>query len=164
MVISQSYEGADSGTCYLKTQLPASDMEKATNFTTAAKANSSAVIPSSSAGSGGPTAANVGAIVGGVVGGMAGLAFILFLVIYITKRHRQQAEQDRTTLTSVNPIAAPMSSPGYAPSGRGHGRSGSTTHDAFAPTGGSYYPPTHTRQRSIYQAHDQGAPTAQQWV
>jgi len=170
-----TFVGLDSGSCYLKAQMPSTDFaaKDGTNYISCAKVNATAVAPlpstSSSPGSSqGPIKkSGTAAVVGGVIGGIALLVAVLVLIALIAKHRRKKIEERRATVTHVSqgPLEIqPMT--GIAPNdtrgiggGHHHVRSGSTAHDAFAPFGGSYYPPTHTRQRSIYQ--DRGE---QQWV
>ncbi|KAK5131750.1 hypothetical protein LTR08_000581 [Meristemomyces frigidus] len=163
-----TYSGLDSGSCYLKQQMPtASFVAKAgSNYISCSKVNataaaSSATSPSSSAATSAGAAAkksNTGAIAGGVVGGLAFLALLLLLIALLARHRRKKIEERRATVLHIS--HGPLEPQEMA--NAKHARSGSTAHDAFAPFGGSYYPPTHTRQRSIYQGHNE--PGVQQWA
>jgi len=159
-----TYVGLDTGSCYLKEQMPATDYapKNGTNYISCAKVNPTAVAPSvkpTSTGSpSGAKKSTTGAVAGGVVGGIALLLLLLLLIAILTKRRRKKVEERRANATHM--FHGPTETQDMthrSPSG-GHARTGSTAHDVFAPFGGSYYPPTHTRQRSIYQAPEQ------QWV
>lgn len=163
-----TFVGLDDGSCYLKQQLPASDFvaKNGTNYISCSKVDPTAAAPSptpSSNASSGKKKTLAGAIAGGVIGGLAFLALLLFLIAFIARRRRKKIEEKRATITHIiqGPIETQqMLDNSGAPAA--HGRSGSTAHDAFAPFGGSYYQPSHTRQRSIYLApHERGE---QQWV
>jgi len=151
-----TYVGLTSGNCYLKNKMPSSDFvaKSGNNYVSCTKFNVTEGSPEIITGTGRPqkSGGNIGAIAGGVIGGIAFLALLLLLIAFLAKRRQNKTEERRATVTHV--FQGPMEA---APTG-GHARSGSTAHDAFAPFGGSYHPPAHTRQRSIYQAPEQ------QWV
>jgi hypothetical protein len=112
------------------------------NFITCAKAN-----PPNNTGSGvTSTPEKAGIIAGVVIGGLILLGLLLFLIAFCAKRHRKKVEEKRATITHV--IQGRIEMQPYRPPD--HQRQGSTSHDVY-PNGGSYYPPTHTRQRSIYR-------------
>lgn len=163
-----TYDGLDSGSCYLKQQMPSTQYvsRNGSNYVSCAKVNATAVAPSVSTISGATTSrgakkGSAGIIAGGVVGGLAFLGLILLLVALIARNRRRKIERRRATITHIiqGPIEA-QEMINTSPA-RGHARSGSTAHDAFAPFGGSYYHPAHTRQRSIYQGQEPGET---QWV
>ena len=155
-----TYVGLDSGSCYLKAQLPSDNFvaKNGSNYISCSKVNATAVASLSGASSSAISSASgakktsAGAIAGGVFGGLAGLAIVLLLIALVARHRRKQIEERRATVTHVihGPFETqtpPMTS--NTPSRGGHARSGSTAHDAFAPFGSSYYPPAHTRQRSV---------------
>lgn len=109
----------------------------------------SAPQPGSTIGSKSGKKTPVGAIVGAVIGGVLLIGLLLLLVAFITKRKRKKVEQRRATIVT-HLTHGPIETQQLNPSG--HQRQVSTSHDVFAPFGGSYHAPkTHTRQRSIYQ-------------
>ncbi|EMC93143.1 hypothetical protein BAUCODRAFT_158899 [Baudoinia panamericana UAMH 10762] len=151
-----TYVGLDSGDCYLKQQMPAASYvgKSGRNYISCSKVIATAAASAMTAQSSNGKKGTTGAIVGGVIGGVAILALVLVLVALFTRRRRKQLEERRATGTHVfhGPVEAvdmTQSSPLS-----GHTRSGSTAHDAFAPYGGSYSTPTHTRQRSFYRGSD----------
>ena len=159
-----TYVGLDDGNCYLKSRMPnrAYVQKAGSNYVSCEKGNPNASAPSFSASSSSDAGDSssqkkipVGAVVGGVLGGIAFLASILFLIAYLAKRKRKKIEQRRATI--INHITHGPIETQQATS-PAHQRSGSTSHDVFAPFGGSYYPPQHTRQRSMYKDRDQ------QWI
>ena len=160
-----TYNGLDSGSCYLKTQMPIGDYvaKAGSNYISCAKVNATASASSASpkgTASGTAKKSNTGAIAGGVVGGLVFLGLLLLLVALIAKNRRKKIEERRATVLFAHHGPIETQETTNSPK---HGRSGSTAHDAFAPFGGSYYPPAHTRQRSIHQGHsEQGE--QQQWV
>ncbi|RMY38205.1 hypothetical protein D0866_02759 [Hortaea werneckii] len=143
-----TFVGVDGGTCYLKQQMPSGNYiaKNGNNYITCAKVDPSAAKPSpspSDAASGGAKKSNAGAVAGGVVGGIAFLALLLVLIAWIARRRRKKLEEKRATITHFihGPIETPqpLDNSNGGPGGRdGHGRSGSTAHDAFAPFGGFY--------------------------
>ncbi|KAI7551101.1 hypothetical protein KC331_g2765 [Hortaea werneckii] len=167
-----TFVGIDGGTCYLKQQMPSGNYiaKSGNNYVSCAKVDPSAAKPSpppSDAASGGAKKSNAGAVAGGVVGGIAFLALLLVLIAWIARRRRKKLEEKRATITHFihGPIETQqtLDNSNGGPDGRdGHGRSGSTAHDAFAPFGGSYYQHPHTRQRSIYQIPPESR--GPQWV
>lgn len=169
-----TFVGLDGGSCYLKSQMPEDSFEakNGTNYISCSKVDPNAAAPSPSitapASNNGGQKNNAGAVAGGVIGGIAFLALILVLIAWLARRRRKKIEEKRAAVTHLvhGPIETQQmlnnynfpSNPGVSGTGH-HGRSGSTAHDAFAPFGGSYYQPPHTRQRSVYQP-----PMEQQWV
>ena len=156
-----TYVGLDSGDCYLKRQLPLSQFVQnaGDNYISCVKTNSTAASPLPSSAPSGHRS-NKGAIAGGIVGGVVVLALLLALVAFVAKHRRKKIEERRASATNTysgDPLEA--TEPLYTRPPRSHGMSGSTAHDAFAPFGGSYYPSTHTRQRSIYQVEERGEMT-----
>ncbi|KAI7485497.1 hypothetical protein KC351_g3896 [Hortaea werneckii] len=143
-----TFVGIDGGTCYLKQQMPSGDYiaKNGNNYVSCAKVDPSAAKPSpspSDAASGGAKKSNAGAVAGGVIGGIAFLALLLVLIAWIARRRRKKLEEKRATITHFihGPIETQqiLDNSSGGPSGRdGHGRSGSTAHDAFAPFGGFY--------------------------
>lgn len=154
-----TYVGVDSGSCYFKGSMPNNTyVEKAeTNYISCAK-----IVPTQyKSQAAPPKKGNVGAIAGGVVGGIALLGLILFAVAFFARRRRRTLETRRATVTNVLGGAV---EPGrdYGHTLPMHQRSGSTSHDVFAPYGGTYTHPQyqpyqdspyqqHARQRSIYR-------------
>ena len=167
-----TFVGIDGGTCYLKQQMPSGDYiaKNGNNYVSCAKVDPSAAKPSPSPSDAAPGAAkksNAGTVAGSVIGGIAFLALLLVLIAWIARRRRKKLEEKRATITHFihGPIETQQildNSSGGPGSRDGHGRSGSTAHDAFAPFGGSYYQPPHTRQRSIYQIPPESR--GPQWV
>ncbi|KAI6814870.1 hypothetical protein KC367_g6051 [Hortaea werneckii] len=143
-----TFVGIDGGTCYLKQQMPNGDYiaKNGNNYVSCAKVDPSAAKPSPSptdAASGGAKKSNAGAVAGGVIGGIAFLALLLVLIAWIARRRRNKLEEKRATITHFihGPIETQqiLDNSNGGPGGRdGHGRSGSTAHDAFAPFGGFY--------------------------
>ncbi|KAI7486415.1 hypothetical protein KC351_g3367 [Hortaea werneckii] len=143
-----TFVGIDGGTCYLKQQMPNGDYiaKNGNNYVSCAKVDPSAAKPSPSptdAASGGAKKSNAGAVAGGVKGGIAFLALLLVLIAWIARRRRNKLEEKRATITHFihGPIETQqiLDNSNGGPGGRdGHGRSGSTAHDAFAPFGGFY--------------------------
>ncbi|KAI7506973.1 hypothetical protein KC347_g7238 [Hortaea werneckii] len=143
-----TFVGIDGGTCYLKQQMPNGDYiaKNGNNYVSCAKVDPSAAKPSPSptdAASGGAKKSNAGAVAGGVIGGIAFLALLLVLIAWIARRRRKKLEEKRATITHFihGPIETQhiLDNSDGGPGGRdGHGRSGSTAHDAFAPFGGFY--------------------------
>ncbi|RMZ10872.1 hypothetical protein D0864_01159 [Hortaea werneckii] len=143
-----TFVGIDGGTCYLKQQMPSGDYiaKNGNNYVSCAKVDPSAAKPSPSpndAASGGAKKSNAGAVAGGVIGGIAFLALLLVLIAWIARRRRKKLEEKRATITHFihGPIETQqiLDNSNGGPAGRdGHGRSGSTAHDAFAPFGGFY--------------------------
>ncbi|RMY50497.1 hypothetical protein D0865_06875 [Hortaea werneckii] len=143
-----TFVGIDGGTCYLKQQMPSGNYiaKNGNNYVSCAKVDPSAAKPSpspSDAASGGAKKSNAGAVAGGVVGGIAFLALLLVLIAWIARRRRKKLEEKRATITHFihGPIETQqtLENSDGGPGGRdGHGRSGSTAHDAFAPFGGFY--------------------------
>ncbi|KAI6861721.1 hypothetical protein KC338_g5872 [Hortaea werneckii] len=143
-----TFVGIDGGTCYLKQQMPTGDYiaKNGNNYVSCAKVDPSAAKPSpspSDAASGGAKKSNAGAVAGGVIGGIAFLALLLVLIAWIARRRRKKLEEKRATITHFihGPIETQqiLDNSNGGPGGRdGHGRSGSTAHDAFAPFGGFY--------------------------
>ena len=188
-----TFVGSDAGICYLKAKMPGAQFSAtaADNYVSCAKVDAGAVAPSPSTTPRTTEKSSTGAIAGGIVGGIALLALLLLLTALLAKRRRRKIEERRATVTHLYqgpiepqqqqqlfgttdyspssqstyqpPTAAAVGGGGIAP----HQRQGSTAHDAFAPFGGSYYPPspshpqTHTRQRSIYTSQGSELP---QWV
>jgi len=161
-----TFDGLDTGSCYLKASMPDSDYvaKNGSNYISCAKVNSTSAVPnaSSTASPNSAKKSSAGAVAGGVIGGIAFLALILILIAWLARRRHQKIEERRATITHVihGPIETQQMMDNSSSTG-GHARSGSTAHDAFAPFGGSYYVPVHTRQRSIYQGQEGGT---QQWV
>ncbi|KAI6839745.1 hypothetical protein KC340_g3448 [Hortaea werneckii] len=143
-----TFVGVDGGTCYLKQQMPSGNYiaKNGNNYVSCAKVDPSAAKPSpsqSDAASSGAKKSNAGAVAGGVVGGIAFLALLLVLIAWIARRLRKKLEEKRATITHFihGPIETQqtLDNSNGGPGGRdGHGRSGSTAHDAFAPFGGFY--------------------------
>jgi len=172
-----TFVGLDDGTCYLKGRMlrrlyvakegnnyiscnKVDRLASAPNSTASATATST---PEAEASTGQP---NKGTIAGGVVGGIAVIAFVLFFIAFLARRRRKIIENKRATVTHIfggamqpsrrreedDPNALPL-----------HTRSGSTSHDLFAPFGGTFtqpqyssvpvpeYQPQHARQRSTYR-------------
>ncbi|KAK3675422.1 hypothetical protein LTR78_004505 [Recurvomyces mirabilis] len=150
-----TYVGLDSGNCFLKPAMPnnAYLQKSQSNYISCSKINASAAAPvpgisgTSTPKSSG--ASNIGVVVGGVVGGVAGLALVLVAIALIARWRRSKVENSRTSEAHI--IHGPLEShdmttmtagPAY-----GHGRSGSTAHDAFATYGG-YRPGAQADQRA----------------
>ncbi|KAM0718507.1 hypothetical protein Q7P37_005577 [Cladosporium fusiforme] len=144
-----TYNGEDSGVCYLKSRMPRDSYvaKSMANYISCAKVDPSASAPrptpSAPAADTSSKQPNKGAIAGGVVGGIAIIALVLFLIAFLARRRRKEHESKRATLTHVSGGAV---EPGRrdddhdAPTLPLHHRSGSTSHDVFAPYGGAYYP------------------------
>lgn len=180
-----TYNGEDSGVCYLKSKMPRDGYvaKSGNNYISCAKIDPSASAPRPTASAQPDTSAkqpNKGAIAGGVVGGIAIICFVLFLIAFLARRRRKEMESKRATLTHVFGGAV---EPGRRDDDHDaqnlplHNRAGSTSHDVFAPYGGAYYPQyssiapaqslpqmqqsvpprqQHARQRSIYRPHGEG--------
>lgn len=184
-----TYSGEDGGVCYLKSRMPKDGYvaKAGPNYISCAKVDPSASAPRPTAST--PAAdessnqPNKGAIAGGVVGGIAIISLVLFLIAFLAHRRRKDMENKRATLTHVFGGAV---EPGRRDDDHDaqtlplHNRSGSTSHDVFAPYGGAYYPqyspiaPTqlqqpqmqqqsvaphqqHARQRSIYRPNGEAS-------
>lgn len=169
-----TYNGLDDGVCYFKSTMPNDTYinKSANNYISCAKINPLASAPRPTNTPAASRQPNKGAIAGGVVGGIAIIGLVLFLIAYITRRRRrQELESKRATLTHVFGGAV---EPGRHDDDKSHTlplhhRSGSTSHDVFAPYGGAYtpqysiapqmqqlasassQPQHHARQRSIYR-------------
>lgn len=154
-----TYVGLDSGTCYFKGSMPVNSyVPKAeSNYISCAK-----IVPTQYKNQPTPPKKdNVGAIAGSIVGGIAVLGLALFAVAFFARRRRRTLESRRATVTNVlGGAVEPNRDDGHTlPM---HQRSGSTSHDVFAPYGGTYTHPQyqpyqdapyqqHARQRSIYR-------------
>ena len=139
-----TYIGQDSGTCFLKNEMSNSTYttKDSNKYVSCAKLDPTAAIDMNKP-------KKIGIIAGAVTGGLILLALLCFLVAFCAKRHGKKVEERRATITHV--ISSPIPQQSYEPPG--HRREGSTSHDVY---GGSYYAPSHTRQRSMYRD--------QQWV
>lgn len=154
----------DAGNCYVRSSMPADEDFNSQSYAVGLyKVDPSAVatspIPSSSASAAANSSngkSNIGAIAGGVVGGVAGLILLLALCFFLIRRHRKKVD-DRHAAEKAAPALPTSSTPTDRYNDRVgnsinyHHRSGSTANDIYAPQGGSYYAPLHTRQRSIYR-------------
>ncbi|KAH9825656.1 hypothetical protein Tdes44962_MAKER00586 [Teratosphaeria destructans] len=168
-----TFVGMDNGSCYLKTDVPTNEYisMNGSNYITAAKVNSTAMAAMTGASASASATAtpgkstHVGAIVGGTVGGVAFIALIGLGVALLARYRRKKIEEKHGTITTFMTPPPQHYGDSYTPASAtflGHSRTGSTAHDAYVPTGGSYYAPIHARQRSVYQPIDQHEPP--QWV
>ncbi|KAK0363557.1 hypothetical protein LTR91_020345 [Friedmanniomyces endolithicus] len=139
-----TYVGLDTGSCYLKEQMPATNYapKNGSNYISCAKVNPTAVAPSvkpSSTGTpSGAKKSNTGAVAGGVIGGIALLLLLLLLIALLTKRHRKRIEDRRANATHIFHGPTETQDMTRRSAAGGHARTGSTAHDAFAPFGGFY--------------------------
>ncbi|KAK0306215.1 hypothetical protein LTR82_016513 [Friedmanniomyces endolithicus] len=139
-----TYVGLDTGSCYLKEQMPATNYapENGTNYISCAKVNPTAVAPSvKPTSTGSPPGAknsNTGAVAGGVIGGIALLLLLLLLIAVLTKRRRKKVEERRANATHIFHGPTETQDMTHRSPPGGHARTGSTAHDAFAPFGGYY--------------------------
>lgn len=170
-----TYVGGDDGTCYLKSTMPTDRYvpKSMSNYISCAKIDPLASAPRPSETASPETAGrqtNKGAIAGGVVGGIAVIGLILFLIAFLARRRRKDLENKRATLTHVfgGAVEPGRENDGDAHTLPLHNRTGSTSHNVFAPYGGAYNPQPqystvpqqpshhHARQRSIYRPHGEG--------
>lgn len=108
-----TYVGLDSGTCYLKSQMPNGTYEAkaGNNYVTCAKVDPSANASTDKFSSSGGGRRITGAIVGGVVGGVAFLGLLILCIALLAKRRRKKIEiKRRGTVTHVfhGPIETDM--------------------------------------------------------
>jgi len=159
-----TFMGSQSGTCFLKAQMPGDSyvMKSDSNYVSCSKVNMTASAPGATdtPSSSSSSKNHIIVIVGGVLGGVAFIILLLVLIAFLAKRKRRKVEERRATIT--HNMQGPFESD-QLHDNAGHQRQGSSSHDVFAPYGGSYNsptatvpPPLHTRQRSIYRD--------QQWV
>jgi hypothetical protein len=105
-----TFVGIDSGTCYLKSNLPADGYSSTagSNYVTVALLNRDAqvdppadALPTNSSGSSkGHKAAPIGAIVGGVIGGLALLILLALLIFFCMRRRRRRREEIKSATQS----------------------------------------------------------------
>lgn len=143
-----------TGNCYEHTQMPnntyvqhADDNFK--KFVTATKVNSP-----HNEGTGRISTPSKKGIIAGAIIGTTLFIVVLFFLLFCWRRRKKRIEKRRTTtmIQSTQP-QRPIELQSY-PSTADPQRQGSTSHDFQPYRGGSYPPPAHTRQRSIYK--DQG--------
>lgn len=108
-----SYVGLDSGTCYLKAQMPNGTYEAkaGNNYIACAKVDPNANAATDKPSSTGGGKLSTGAIVGGVVGGVAFLGLLILCIALLAKRRRKKIEiKRRGTVTHVfhGPIETDM--------------------------------------------------------
>ncbi|KAI4727677.1 hypothetical protein E4T49_04497 [Aureobasidium sp. EXF-10728] len=106
-----TFVGTDSGTCYLKSNLPADGYSSTagSNYVTVALLNRNAqVVPpadalptNSSDPSRGSKGIPIGAIVGGVIGGLALLILLALLVFFCLRSRRRKREERREATQSL---------------------------------------------------------------
>ncbi|KAK6440711.1 hypothetical protein LTR95_003070 [Oleoguttula sp. CCFEE 5521] len=148
-----TYVGLDNGSCYFKSALlTGSYVAKAgSNYITASKNNPTASVSQPALPD--RKKSNTGAIAGGVVAGVLLLVLLLVLAAFLVKRRHAKLDSKRATMTHIFGGAVES---GKATSLNDqqmhtlpmHQRSGSTSHDIFAPYGGAYYQSSTTPQYS----------------
>nr|OQO20023.1 hypothetical protein B0A51_13843 [Rachicladosporium sp. CCFEE 5018] len=148
-----TYVGLDNGSCYFKSSLlTGSYVAKAgSNYITASKNDPTASVSQPALPD--KKKSNTGAIAGGVVAGVLSLVLVLVLIAFLVRRRRAKLDSKRATMTHIFGGAV---EPGKASSPDDqqmhtlpiHQRSGSTSHDVFAPYGGAYYQSSTTPQYS----------------
>ncbi|OQO04182.1 hypothetical protein B0A48_10792 [Cryoendolithus antarcticus] len=139
-----TYVGLDNGSCYFKSSLlTGSYVAKAgSNYITASRNDPTASVSQPALPD--KKKSNTGAIAGGVVAGVLFLVLLLVLIAFLVRRRRAKLDSKRATMThifggAVEPGMASTPSNQQTHTLPMHQRSGSTSHDVFAPYGGAYY-------------------------
>ncbi|KAK6439240.1 hypothetical protein LTR95_004555 [Oleoguttula sp. CCFEE 5521] len=138
-----TYVGLDNGSCYFQSSLlTGSYVAKAgSNYITASKNDPTASVSQPALHD--KKKSNTGAIAGGVVAGVLLLVLLLVLVAFLVRRRRAKLDSKRATMThifggAVEPGKTSTPNDEQMHTLPVHERSGSTSHDVFAPYGGFY--------------------------
>ncbi|KAH0290621.1 hypothetical protein KCU62_g3361, partial [Aureobasidium sp. EXF-3399] len=162
-----TFVGTDSGTCYLKSNLPEDGYSTTagSNYVTVALLNRDAqvdppadALPTNSPGSSKDSrGAPIGAIVGGVVGGLALLILLALLIIFCLCRRRRRREEIKSATQSFP--QAPLDESQLAREDSANAFL-ATKYDKPAPTPAAYPPtgPAEVEGRPVYPLANVGPP------